>query len=766
MKQLDFASVAEVLRNNIQEDYFPNQRDFVETLFLDVTMEEQRFAGGFDEGQTCRWLKGYARLSPYIIGFYRKETNQRKLAANIRKNILPKMPDSAMAIQELYDLVLFSTNVSPSKKMELTDGYTFKDDNDEAVFIAEILCFAMQLPFVKREVQENQIVTSSGVSPAVVGHIYDTKMPRLCRWFVGREQELEQLHELLVEHSKVFLNGIPGIGKSELAKAYVKRHGKEYTNVIYINYPGDLKRAIIDLDFSDDGPEDSDDVRLKLHNRFLNSLLEDTLIIVDNFNATASQDQFLDVMLQYQCRILFTTRSRYENHTSLEIGELSMDDLLKLVCQFYPEAEKRQEEIGQIIELLHGHTFAVELVARLLTKGMLEPGALRAKLQKEKAELDAAEKISTTKDGRNKRATYYEHIHNLFSLYMLSREEQETLRSMTLIPAKGISSVCFAEWMKQTDLNTINDLIEMGFVQPIDVREILLHPMIREIAVVELKPSVRNCEVLLESLQEISLMHGLEFVDNRKVFHTIEVIIKTVKKDDMPRYLCFLKDVFQYMDKYRYESGMRAIIDEMTVILQDDSVGTSIDRACLLDCRVALEKNTKKQIELLQEAIRVLGEVHPDNAHLAANLHANLGALYHQIGRMDLAKLHMEQGVYLLEEYGLTGYHDRVMLINNYATVLTDLGEPQRAYSELLKLARDVQKHNSGQCLDYGLIQQTMGNVCSVNGDTARTLFHYQTAMEIYEMVLENEPALLEQKRQEIGQAALDIWLKNKGLLV
>ena len=66
---------------------------------------------------------------------------------------------------------------------------------------------------------------------------------------------------------------------------------------------------------------------------------------VDNFNVTESQDQFLDVMLKYRCRILFTTRSRYENHISLEVGELNMDTLLEPVGKFLPEAEKKQAEI-------------------------------------------------------------------------------------------------------------------------------------------------------------------------------------------------------------------------------------------------------------------------------------------------------------------------------------------------------------------------------------------------------------------------------------
>ena len=765
MERLDFASVMAVLRRNIPDENFGNQADFLYSLFVDMDCETDDIID-FYSGQACRWFNGVARLSPSIIRFYQQESNKEKLRYRIQNQVLPIMPDSAMAAQELHDLVLQAPNVSPQKKMELTDGYTFEDDNDEAIFIMEVLCLAMQLRFEKRDVRKKQLLTPGNLSPAVVDYIFDTDIPRPCRWFLGREQELDQLHALLVDHSKVFLHGIPGIGKSELAKAYAKQYGKEYTNVIYVNYPGDLKQAVIDLDFADDLSDESDDARFKRHNRFLRSLREDTLLIVDNFNVTASQDQFLDVMLKYRCRILFTTRSRYENYVSLEVGELNPDTLLELVCKFFPEMEKKQDEIKGVIDLLHGHTFAVELAARLLANGMLKPKALLTKLQKEKAALDAEDKIGTTKDGRNRKATYYEHIHSLFSLYKLSSAEQDILRCMTLISTRGISSRRFAQWMAQPNMNTINDLMEMGLIHPKNDREILLHPMIREIAVEELKPSVRNCSVLLDSLQEISLMHGLEFMNNNQVFHTVESIITTVKKDDTARYLLFLENVFQYMDKYRYEPGMQAVVEELTAILTGSSVVTSADRACLLDVRAALEKNTKKQIELVEEAIRVLGDIHPGNAHLAANLHANLGALYHKARRMDLAKLYREQGVRLLEENNLTGYHDSVTQICNYASLITDLGEPQRAYSALLKLARTVKELNSDQCLDYGLVQQVMGSICVVKGDAVQAQLHHQRAMAIFEMVLEEEPALLKEKRREIGQAALISRQKNQKLLV
>jgi len=190
MERLDFASVMAVLRRNINEECCPNQMDLICTLFRDVD-DDPSCAVDFDNGQVCRWINGLARLSTSMIGFYQDKHNQRKLAQTIEKTILPMMPDRAMAAQELYDLVLQAPNVSPQKKLELTDGYTFEDDNDEAIFITEVLCLAMQLRFEKRDVRKKQLLTPGNLSPAVMDYIFDTVIPGLCRWFLGREQEME-----------------------------------------------------------------------------------------------------------------------------------------------------------------------------------------------------------------------------------------------------------------------------------------------------------------------------------------------------------------------------------------------------------------------------------------------------------------------------------------------------------------------------------------------------------------------------------------------
>ena len=51
------------------------------------------------------------------------------------------------------------------------------------------------------------------------------------------------------------------------------------------------------MDFADDLPDDDNEERFRKHNRFLRTLKEDTLFIIDNFNTTASQDGLLSVVM-------------------------------------------------------------------------------------------------------------------------------------------------------------------------------------------------------------------------------------------------------------------------------------------------------------------------------------------------------------------------------------------------------------------------------------------------------------------------------------
>ena len=513
MDRCDFSSIMTCLKDHISESNQMNQPEFLYEIFEDFMYSPESSDFSLDHGLVCRWMTGQAKISPKISSYYAKPKRQERLAETIQQNLLPLMADCNKALQDVYNLFVQDPSISEAKKKKLASMYRSADTR--LLFLAKLISFGMERPFVKRNTKNQKLIAGGELSPAVLDYIMDSEVPRPCRHFVGREEELEELHTMLEENSKVFLYGIAGIGKSELAKAYAKQYKKYYTNILYAEYTGDLHQSVTDLDFTDDLPEDSEEERFRKHNRFLRSLKDDTLLVIDNFNVTATHDSFLPVMLKYRCRILFTTRSKLDGHCILQLKEIrEISALFQLVSAFYTESEEHRVLVEEIMETVHRHTFAVELAAKLLENG-------------------------------------------------------------------------------------------------------ILHPMIQEITLSETRPSVTSCHTLLDSLQKRCLMHGTEFSYYKKIFQTVENIIHLIEKDDIPRYLLFLEDVFPYMEKFHYQKGMKEIIRELKQLLKGDHHGTVADQALLLDYQAAIEE---KAIRLEKEALMQIKEITAENAHLVSSI--------------------------------------------------------------------------------------------------------------------------------------------------
>ena len=735
MNRCDFSSISTCLKNHISESNQMSQPDFLYELFEDFMDDPANQDFSMDNGLVCRWMTGQAKISPKISAYYSKPSNQKKLAETIHQNLLPLMSDCNMAMQDIYTLFIQDDTISDAKKKNLASLY--KPASSRLLFLAKLVSFGMERQFIKRDTKNQKLIAGGALSPIVLDYIMDSEVPKPCRHFIGRDKKLEELYTMLEENRHVFLCGIAGIGKSELAKAYAKRYIKQYTNILYVEYTGNLHQDITDMDFIDDLPESTEQERFQRHNRFLRSLKSDTLLIIDNFNVTATQDSFLSVVLKYRFQILFTTRSKLDEYCTLPLKEIEdMNALFQLASAFYSEADTYRTTVEKIIETVHPHTFAVELAAKLLGNGISTPDQLLTRLQVEKASFHNEDKIKIIKDGQSSKATYYSHIHTLFSLYTLSLEQQDIMCNMCFLPSTGISARIFAKWLELPTLNEINDLIETGFVQTTTRRTISLHPMIQEITLSETKPSVSSCHTLLDSLQHICLMHGMEVDYYKKLFQTIGNIIELIEKDDMPKYLLFLENAFPYMDNYNYHKGMKGIIQELKVLLKTKSIGTYSDRALLLE----------------EDALAQIENITADNARLVSNLHANLGGLYRMNGYPDLAREHMEKSISLLDQFNLLHINDSIPQIANYAMFLTEQQEPERGISELQKLSGIIKEYHSDECLDYAKVQETLGTIYLMTANLSHAKTHFKKAFKIYEKILADEPEMIEAKYREIQE--------------
>ena len=286
MNRLDFSSIMAVIRYYISPDHGVSQGELLDELFYSL-LAESKEPIIFDGASVNRWLKGTERVSPVISRYYLKKRNPEKLTNDIEQYILPLMYDSDMAAQELYRLTVQDTSISDQQKKKLLKAYPCNSEQDAACLIATLLCFSMERTFVRRTPGNMALMATGSLSPASADFILNNRVPVPCRHFCGRDAELSVLHDLLNEHSKVFISGIPGISKSELVKAYAKQHKADYTSIVHLYYTGSLRDVITRMDFVDDLPDDINEVRYQRHARFLRTLKEDTLLIVDNFNVTA-----------------------------------------------------------------------------------------------------------------------------------------------------------------------------------------------------------------------------------------------------------------------------------------------------------------------------------------------------------------------------------------------------------------------------------------------------------------------------------------------
>ena len=670
MKRCDFSNIMSIMKEHISENFQISQIKFITELFESFLNEPNSKDFILDEGQVCRWINGQAKISISIIQYYSEPLHLKLLANTIENKIFPLFYDIYHVIQLIYELLMKDNSISEQKKQELSNGYPFKTQIQMAVFIANMLYFGMSRTFIPQKALKEKS-GSAVLRTQIIGH----DIPKPCRWFCGREHEIQQIDKLLQTEGKLFLSGIAGIGKSELAKAYA--YSKHYKNMVYIAYTGDLKHDITSMTFIDDYEQT---MRFKRHEMVLSSLEDDSLILIDNINTTLEDDPYIMKLLNYRCHVLLTTRSYFEDLPQIFIKPFAnIEDSLNLISYFYPIDNK--EQIIPLINAVHGHTFAVEMIGRLLKFRNITPSEIYNKIKIKNMWVNLKEKIRMTKDGTSKRETYYQHIHMLFSLFKLNKEQKYILSSLSLMPCvnQNFELSIFAEWLELKSFDTIIYLIDIGLIQSENSNDLKLSPIIMDIIQADLPANTTNCHVLLEHIENICLSHNAEYEHYEILFKAIDIIIEKIDIKDKEYFIRFLDNLYPYMDKYQYYSGIKHIKNKLHDIFKDNIPFR--EHAIILECEAILalevEHNFIKAKELWEQAVNILPETE-EYLYLCSNLHGNLGNIYLQLKDFENAMAHMEHAFKLLKKCDMINSYDAFIQVCNYSELLIQTGNPQK----------------------------------------------------------------------------------------
>lgn len=337
-------------------------------------------------------------------------------------------------------------------------------------------------------------------------------------FFVGREDELNVVEDKLVKNGLVFLRGIGGIGKSEIARNYYESHRNIYQTMQYWTYAGSLIKLIVNDDMVDiHGMRRSYEATDKEYcweklRVLKDCLCEKNLIVLDNFNIkiqelSAEEKEVWMFLTKLPCDILVTTQQE-QSEFDFPISGLKNVALLRSFFERNGQkySKMQSECLDNIIKGVGYNTFLVEVIAGYMFNAKKTPEKLQEELLDHGIFGLTKENVDSVKDGINSTNTVMDYVKRMFLLENVSTEQKLLLAKLALSPVTGLSANIFKAYFHIEDYNELNDLLEKGWVSQTDMPEyrLTIHPVVASVALAGLNESTVFCDALMEDILLLS----------------------------------------------------------------------------------------------------------------------------------------------------------------------------------------------------------------------------------------------------------------------
>lgn len=334
--------------------------------------------------------------------------------------------------------------------------------------------------------------------------------------FVGRENELRQIETIFSSGQQVlFLSGMGGIGKTELAKRYAYLYGEEYRTIVFVPYQESIVQTVCGEDIhihnvhreqSEEGLETEEEYFERKLKILKERTTKDNLIILDNFDV--EEDEDLERFLECPCRFLITTREDFRDYDFCQIDVQQMEDINDVEALFavYNPRSYEEEERGQIREILklvEYHTMTVELIAKYLREAEEEPYVLLEKMRMIEG-ITGTEEVSVKhrKDRKMQNQKVQEHLQALFDLSGFSNVQLELMQSLSLLGYVRIARETFLSYVPFAGAKeALDKLIRLGWVEHNKKTDkISLHQIILDLVYHDSKPTAESCPAITEKM--------------------------------------------------------------------------------------------------------------------------------------------------------------------------------------------------------------------------------------------------------------------------
>ena len=351
----------------------------------------------------------------------------------------------------------------------------------------------------------------------------------------SRDRELAAITKSVNDGETVFLHGIGGIGKSETARALAKQLCPP-RGAFLIHYRDSMRETIMHMNFSGykfrPSQNTSEDMLEEMEYQDRLRILKDhyrgTALVIDNFNVDnksledlQGETAYQDIIELSDISFIFTTRYEIIAHPEWEIKALGDSAALQILKQYCPQTSDIL--LKRIISAVHGHTLTLTLIGKSIreSQGRITAARVLEALENNTLSQIDCPVISSDKDRKYRQADIYAHLKILFNLSSLSEMQKSALIFAAFLSGDGLpyKRLLHVLW-EQTRPSSFNSyeeneqhrkkcsdafhaLIKYGWLKASPENIITIHPVIQELVIGELKPSLSNCERGLIRLQRV-----------------------------------------------------------------------------------------------------------------------------------------------------------------------------------------------------------------------------------------------------------------------
>ncbi|WP_375494348.1 NB-ARC domain-containing protein, partial [uncultured Nostoc sp.] len=311
--------------------------------------------------------------------------------------------------------------------------------------------------------------------------------------FVGREEELQNLHQLLQDNKQVAIaaiSGMGGVGKTELALQYAIKYRETYNGGLcwLLAKTGDVGIQVVQFARTqlDLKPPEDFDLLAKVQYCWRRWRGGDVLLVLDDVSDYEQVKPYLQ-SLPSRFKVLMTTRQKLGRIAQLSLDVLQLEAALELLKSLLKETPGRIEKelalANQLCEWLGYLPLGVELVGRYLARKQdLSLAEMLRRLKNKRLDERSLSKSKSEADMTAQRG--------VLAAFELSWQELEDSDKqlgclLSLFAAAPISwnlvELCLSE-EDEEDLEEIRDdrLLNLHLLQRKGEGIYQLHPLLRE----------------------------------------------------------------------------------------------------------------------------------------------------------------------------------------------------------------------------------------------------------------------------------------------